>query len=123
MKNLLLSIFTFVVISHSQVQEKNKKRFQFINSVLSELLDQITIETGETMDSVAIRNLFHPSAQLAMVSNNPSNLESVSLNEFLVLLKDPYYVRARLYRKGISPSVGSIQWYSTGISEFLWEGC
>ena len=72
-------------------------RLTSIDGILNELLDQITIEKGEKMDTTAIRNLFHPSATLSVADS--SNIETVSIKDFLVLLKDPYYENGYLEKE------------------------
>ncbi len=49
------------------------------------------------MDTTAIRNLFHPSATLSVADS--SNIETVSIKDFLVLLKDPYYENGYLEKE------------------------
>ena len=70
-------------------QDNKTSTVKTIDGITSALLEQITIEKGEKIDTARVRDLFHPTAQLAV--NNASNTESVELNEFLVLLTDPYY--------------------------------
>ena len=41
------------------------------------------------MDTSAVRNLFHPSAIFTVADSTKA--ETVSLDDFLTLLKDPYY--------------------------------
>lgn len=63
-----------------------------INGLIGTLMDQITIEKGEKMDTSSIRKLFHPTAQLSMLNGEElGQLESVSLDDFFELLMDPYY--------------------------------
>ena len=89
MKNLLLTLLIFTATFSVTAQQYDSRAFTTIDGVIDELLDQITIEKGETMDTTAIRKLFHPSAILTVA--NPSSAETVSITDFLVLLKDPYY--------------------------------
>ena len=84
--NLLLITLTCSCFAQKEVSVAS------INGVINELLHQITIEKGETIDTAAVRNLFHPTAQLTVLMNGDSTIiESISLNDFLILLKDPYY--------------------------------
>ena len=70
-------------------QEEPLPRLQSIDGVINELLDQITIEKGEQMDTAAVRKLFHPAAIFTVADSTQA--ETVSLNDFLNYLKDPYY--------------------------------
>lgn len=84
---IFLSIFCLV----SFAQEKEVETAS-INGILQELLNQISVEKGEKMDTAAIRNLFYPDAQLTVLNNADSSFaETVSLEGFLILLTDPYY--------------------------------
>ena len=49
------------------------------------------------MDTTAIRNLFHPSAIFTVADSTMA--ETVSLDEFLNLLKDPYYEQGYLEKE------------------------
>lgn len=83
----ILVLCTFSV--NTIAQKKSADSLQSIDGIIDELLDQITIEQGETMDTTAIRNLFYPKALLTVA--NAEVPETVSLDDFLMLLKDPYY--------------------------------
>ncbi len=97
MKNLLCTILFLTISVSSLAQEKAEARLASIDGIIDELLDQITIEKGEKMDTTAIRNLFHPSAILTVADS--TNAETVSLNDFLTLLKDPYYEEGYLEKE------------------------
>lgn len=89
MKILVSLVLVFASV-HSHAQET--KATSSINSIIQELLDQITIESGEKMDTTAVRDLFHHEARLAILNPGDSAfVESVSLDDFLELLMDPYY--------------------------------
>ncbi|MBD3630826.1 hypothetical protein [Cyclobacterium sp.] len=49
------------------------------------------------MNTSAVRNLFHPSAILTVADS--FNAETVSINDFLILLKDPYYEEGYLEKE------------------------
>lgn len=71
-----------------------------VDGIVNELLDLISIEKGEKIDTAAVRNLFLPSAMLTVSSRyNSNDVESVSLDEFLLLLTDPYYERGYLEKE------------------------
>ncbi|TRZ42607.1 hypothetical protein [Robertkochia solimangrovi] len=89
MKYILFIAIILTTSMSSLAQEKTAVKVKSINGIIDELLNQITIEKGEKMDTTAIRNLFHPSAIFTVADS--TNAETVSLDEFLALLKDPYY--------------------------------
>ena len=93
---LCITILLATTIS-SPAQEKTDINVKSINGIIDELLNQITIEKGEVMDTSAIRNLFHPSAILTVADS--TNAETVSLDDFLNLLKDPYYEQGYLEKE------------------------
>ncbi|WP_038260644.1 hypothetical protein [Zhouia amylolytica] len=94
MNNLKTLIYLLLFPTIILAQEN---KLSSIDGIVNELLGQITIEKGEKMDTTAIRNLFHPSAILTVA--NSSNAETVSIDEFLILLKDPYYEEGYLERE------------------------
>ena len=92
MKNIILCLLIILPFS-VRAQGPVQTRVQSIDGIVQELLDQITIDKGETMDTAAIRKLFYPSAQFTVLMHmeDGSVAESISLDDFLVMLKDPYY--------------------------------
>ena len=92
MKNIILFLLT-ILSSTCLAQDDNSTDFTTIDGIVNELLDQITIEKGETMDTAAIRDLFYPSAKFTVLMHmeDVSVAESISLDDFLIMLKDPYY--------------------------------
>ncbi len=62
-----------------------------IDSIAQKLLDEVSLEPGEKMDTAAIRMLFHPQALISVLNPGDGNLESVNLEEFLEFLTDPSY--------------------------------
>lgn len=89
MKNILILLLSLTTSFNSLGQEKNEPPLQSIHGIIDELLNQITIEKGEKMDTTAVRNLLYPSAILTVADS--AQAETVSLDDFLILLKDPYY--------------------------------
>ena len=89
MKYYLSLILFFTISISSLAQEQLNTSVKTIDGIIDELLDQITIENGEKMDTATVRNLFHPSALFTVADSEKA--ESVSLDDFLTLLKDPYY--------------------------------
>jgi hypothetical protein len=65
-----------------------------IDGILKEVLDIVSREKGEQADTAAFRNLFLPTARFTMHTHNdsmPKPVESVSLDQFIEILADPYY--------------------------------
>lgn len=90
----LLSIVLLMLVSISALaQDRKSTAYESIDGILYELLDQISIEKGEKMDTAAIRKLFHPTAQFTVLMHLEFGpyAESVSLDDFLDMLTDPYY--------------------------------
>ncbi|MCX2680206.1 hypothetical protein OOZ15_09675 [Galbibacter sp. EGI 63066] len=99
MKYLLYIICLTIIPLSSLAQDKEDTAVASIDGIVNGLLDQITIEEGKKIDTSAVRNLFHPSAQLTVLHNDSSFAETVSLDEFLSLLKDPYYEQGFLEKE------------------------
>lgn len=94
MKYFLSLLFILTFSMSSFAQEQTEAPVTTIDGIIGELLDQITIETGEKMDTTAVRNLFHPTAIFTVADSEKA--ETVSLDDFLTLLKDPYYEQGYL---------------------------
>lgn len=74
------------------VAGQQKTSLLTIDRIVNELMNQVTIQKGEKADTAAIRNLFHHTAQLhVLINGDTSMVESVTLDDFLVLMRDPYY--------------------------------
>lgn len=84
-----LYLICFLMMISSVAQVNKDDALESIDGVINELLAQLSIENGEKMDTAAIRNLFH--SQANFIVSDSSHLESASLNDFLILLADPYY--------------------------------
>ncbi|NMM47721.1 hypothetical protein [Marinigracilibium pacificum] len=92
MKHFASIILLLLSFQTSIAQTPSKEKHNSIEGIITEFLDQITIVKGEKMDTSLIRNLFIPSAQFAILNHGDSSyVETVSLDEFLILLMDPYY--------------------------------
>ena len=86
----IFHILFFLSLSMSALaQEPTDAPVTSISGIIEELLNQLTIEKGEQMDTTAIRNLFHPSAIFTVADADMA--ETIPLDDFLILLKDPYY--------------------------------
>ena len=70
-----------------------------IDGIVNEVLESISVEKGEGIDLEKFRNLFVPNAWFSMLFPNdsiPQPLETVSLDEFIEMLDDPYYEQGYL---------------------------
>lgn len=94
MKNFYLVLYLIAVPIITTAQNPD---LTTVEGTVHALLNQITIEKCEKMDTAAIRNLFHPGAILTV--GDSSNAETVSLDDFLTLLKDPYYEEGYLEKE------------------------
>lgn len=94
-------LITLPLLIYSLVAVSQKDHdLSSIDGLIGTLMGEITIEQGEKMDTSSIRQLFRPSAQLSMLSGDQSGeLESVSLDDFLELLMDPYYEEGYLEKE------------------------
>ncbi|SHN07398.1 hypothetical protein SAMN04488057_10664 [Cyclobacterium lianum] len=97
MKHFRIIFYLILTPTTTIAQGIEGNKVSSIEGIVGELLDQITIEKGEKMDTSAVRNLFHPSAILTVADS--SNAETVSINDFLILLKDPYYEEGYLEKE------------------------
>lgn len=95
-----LYIFLTAFYLACTAQEKEIKPVESIDGIVNELLILITIEKGEKIDTAVVRSLFHPLAQLTVLNNGDSSFaETVSLDDFLTILKDPYYEEGYLEKE------------------------
>lgn len=97
MKHITALLYLIIFSTICLAQGNEEKKLSSIEGIVSELLDQITIEKGEKMDTSAVRNLFHPSAILTVADSLKA--ETVSIDDFLILLKDPYYEEGYLEKE------------------------
>ena len=70
-----------------------------IDGIVNEVLEIISVEKGEGIDLEKFRNLFVPNARFSMLVPNdsiPQPLETISLDEFIEMLDDPYYEQGYL---------------------------
>lgn len=100
MKNVILYLLTIFSLA-CPAQDPVPPAAESIDGIVQELLDQVTIEKGESMDTAAIRDLFHPTALLTVLMHmeNGSYAESISLDDFMVMLRDPYYEEGYLEKE------------------------
>ncbi len=96
MKNALIGL-TLLFSSTLFAQEKMKPNVnatQSIDGIVKEVLRIVSGEKGEKRDLESFRDLFLPTAQFTVHSHSQSvsnPVETVDLDEFIDLLKDPYY--------------------------------
>ena len=91
-------LLLFLSISiNALAQQQSDSSVTSIGGIINEILEEISIEKGEKMDTAAVRNLFHPAAQFTVADSIKA--ESVSLDDFLTLLKDPYYEEGYLEKE------------------------
>lgn len=100
MKYTLLILFLSTISLNCLAQNNEVTVVESIDGIVNELLDQITIGKGEKIDTAAVRSLFYPSAQFTVLNNGDSSFtETLSLDEFLTLLTDPYYEQGYLEKE------------------------
>ena len=101
MKRLLIGILLTLSVDLF-AQEKllvDSAAVSSIDGIVNEILEIITVEKGEGIDLEKFRNLFVPNARFSMLMPGDSiiePLETVSLNEFVEMLDDPYYEQGYL---------------------------
>jgi len=88
----------FILISTTlHAQEKvatDSSAVKSIDGIVKEILEIISGEKGETRDMEAFRNLFLPTANFTVLYHDdsfPRPYETVSLEEFIEIMKDAYY--------------------------------
>ncbi|WP_281614923.1 hypothetical protein [Flammeovirga sp. SubArs3] len=89
----MLRLSLFLIALQWSVHSSAQSNLQTIDGVMTELLTQISLKKGDKMDTAAVRNLFIPTAQLTILMNETDSAyaETVTLNDFLELITDPYY--------------------------------
>jgi hypothetical protein len=101
MKNSLIMLFLFSSIT-AVSQEKmlaDTNAVKSVNGIVKEALRLISGEKGKSRNWEALRNLFLPSADFTVVNHGDSLLqpaETVSIDEFIKLMHDPYYEQGYL---------------------------
>lgn len=93
----LIWIFCLILpmtISAQSLLELDTIALKSINGIIRESHRLITTQPGKTLHPEALRPLFLPGAQFTVLYHNddmPFASETVSVDEFIDLLKDPYY--------------------------------
>lgn len=96
MKNILIGVF-ILISTNLAAQEKmvaDTTAVKSIDGIVKEVLRIISGEKGKTRDFEAFRNLFLPTANFTVHSHDesiPQPVETVSLQEFITMMDDPYY--------------------------------
>lgn len=97
--NKLISLFAilsvFAIHTHSNAQEvmqNDPNAVKSIDGIVNEVLRYVTGEKGKICNVEAFRNLFLPSNTFTVLMHNKEDgdaIKSISLDEFVQLLKDP----------------------------------
>ena len=96
MKKILIGVI-ILISTNLPAQDKEaagSTAVQSIDGIVNEVLNILSTKEGETADADALRNLFLPTANFTVHTHNdsiPVPVETVSLDEFLEILQDPYY--------------------------------
>jgi len=81
-------------IPAQETMKTDQKASQSVEGIVHEVLRLLNGEAGKSRNWDAIGNLFFPEARLFILNHGkdfPDPVESVSLEEFIALLHDPYY--------------------------------
>jgi len=109
---LLTSLFQYQV---------SAQKFSKIDDIIQSLMNEITLEKGEKMDTSAIRNLFEPHATLAvLMPGKEAKLESITIDNFLEMLIDPYYEEGYLEME-LHKEVQEFNGIAQVFQSFLWR--
>ena len=101
MKSLLIGILA-ILSADLIAQDKSPADTIAVNSIggiVNEVLEIITVDKGENINLEKFRNLFIPTARFSIINHDdsmPQPFESVSLEEFIEMLDDPYYSQGYL---------------------------
>lgn len=94
---LLILLFSIYLTTNGQVKMTlDTVALTSINGITNELLRHISSEKGKIKNFEAIKELFIPEARFGILMDK-NEYESVSLDEFLVLLHDAYYDNYKEY--------------------------
>jgi hypothetical protein len=91
---VLLSLFMTTFLTAQEKMDINTNAVHSIDGIVTEMLHIISGEEGKKRDLEALRNLFLPTAQLTVLNHTdeiPVPSETVSIDDFIDLMKDPYY--------------------------------
>lgn len=96
MKSILISLLLLVpaLLFAQEKMTVDTNAVRSIDGIVSEMLHIISGEEGKKRDLEALRNLFLPTAQLTILNQTseiPVPSETVSIEDFIELMKDPYY--------------------------------
>jgi hypothetical protein len=96
MKLTLLCIFlsVSVILPAQETMTVDTNAVHSIDGIVTEMLHIISGEEGKKRDLEALRNMFLPTAQLTVLYHTdqmPVPSETVSIDDFIELMKDPYY--------------------------------
>ncbi|PTX58935.1 hypothetical protein C8N46_1114 [Kordia periserrulae] len=96
MKQLIIILFLgFSINSFAQNQKiPHAEAVKTIDGVLTRMLQLLSVEKGETIDTESLRKLFLTNATFSVRAPDksyPNPFETVSLDDFIASLKDSYY--------------------------------
>lgn len=97
MKNILILGLLFFITTDLRAQEKlsaDTLAVKTIDGILKEVLRISSREKGKDPNWEAFRNLFLPTAKFTVLNHDdsfPVPVETVTLEEFIELMDDPYY--------------------------------
>jgi len=96
MKSILMASL-FLISTNLIAQDKmiaDSNALTSINGIVKEMLRLVSGEKGKSRNWEALRNLFLATADFTVVNHSdslPQPVETVSLEEFIKLMHDPYY--------------------------------
>ncbi|MEM6684551.1 MAG: hypothetical protein AAF617_02055 [Bacteroidota bacterium] len=96
MKQLVLVLFLSFscVISAQYKNVPQAEAVKTIDGILTKMLQLLSVEKGNTMDTKSLKYLFLPNATFSVRSPDkryPKPFETVNLEDFIASLKDNYY--------------------------------
>jgi hypothetical protein len=91
---VLLFLSFSLTLSAQQNQLEQAEAVKTIDGLLTRMLDLLSVEKGNKIDTALLRELFMPNATLSTLSHDDNYafpFETVSLDDFVESLKDSYY--------------------------------
>jgi len=91
----VVTFFLFTLsVSSQEKKAPDTLAVKSIDAIVNEVLEIVSGEPGEKRDWDKFRNLFLPTATFTVLSHDesaPHPVETISLNDFIELMDDPYY--------------------------------
>lgn len=97
MKKIIIAGFLIFLSADLKAQEAgpaDSTAVKTIDGILQEVLSLTSRKKGSALDEDAFRNLFLPTARFTVLNHDdtfPVPSETVTLEEFIELMRDPYY--------------------------------